>query len=103
MGRWVEGGGEKADMGQKEFREYQMIDAAQTARYLTRGQIMVKRINFPRCTVLDEWSWTHTYGLFDLSISSHVLFWASAGGATNSPSHVLYLGVSYSASVLTGR
>ncbi len=29
-------------------------------------------------------------------ITSHLLCWALGGGATNSPSYVLYMGVSYS-------
>ena len=32
---------------------------------------------------------------FDL-VTSHLLCWVSAGGTTNSPSHVLYMGISYS-------
>ncbi len=32
----------------------------------------------------------------EFHITSHLLCWASGGGATNSPSHVHYMGVSYS-------
>ena len=32
----------------------------------------------------------------EFHITSHLLFWASRGGATNSLSHVLHMGVSYS-------
>ena len=32
----------------------------------------------------------------EFHITSHLLCWASGGGATNSPSHVLHMGVSYS-------
>ena len=35
------------------------------------------------------------FAVCEFHITSH-LFWASAGGATNSPSHVLYMGISYS-------
>ena len=32
----------------------------------------------------------------EFHITSQILYWALGGGATNSPSHVLYMGVSYS-------
>ncbi len=50
------------------------------------------------------WSEVKVYSCFfemvfvvcEFHITSHLLYWASGGGATNSPSHVLYICVSYS-------
>ena len=40
--------------------------------------------------------WNGTERVCESHITSHLLCWASAGGATNSPPHVLYLRISYS-------
>ena len=41
--------------------------------------------------MLKIYMWTQ-----DFHIVYHLLFWSSVGGATNSPPHVLYMGISYS-------
>ena len=58
-------------------------------------------------TALDgagAWLTNMAFAVCEFHITSRLLFWALGGGATNSPSHVLYMGISYiAASVLMGH
>ncbi len=49
-----------------------------------------------KVSVLSMMLFEMAFTVCEFHITSHLLFWASGGGATNSPSHVVYMGISYS-------